>query len=162
VHRGFWLGIGPGGVGAAENEGFAYPLYLRVGGTVNQRLLVGIEEFAYILDYYSGAGAGTITAVALIYPSRSGGFFAKAGLGLSLASANCPFPEPDDTQSGFGTTLGLGYDMRLGTNVYFTPSVDLLQGTNERPLCPVPGQPRAAVILGYQPAVFVTLGITWH
>ena len=50
VHQGFWSGLAPGGVGIVETEGLTYPLYLRLGGTINQRLLVGGEWYAVVLD----------------------------------------------------------------------------------------------------------------
>jgi hypothetical protein len=50
VHQGFWIALAPGGAGIADKEGFAYPLYLRLGATINQRLLVGVEWYFVVLD----------------------------------------------------------------------------------------------------------------
>jgi hypothetical protein len=161
-HQGFWIGLSPGGVGTAGDHGLAYPQYLRLGGTVSQQLLIGVETFTAILDLDPPAVSGNLSLLAVAYPSPKGGLFAKAGAGLALAKAECPGTEPDDSQLGLGATLGLGYDLRLARNTYLTASGDVLLGTGERPLCPVPGQPEAAVVRDYSPGVFFTLGITWH
>ena len=160
-HQGFWIAFAPGGVGSADVEGFAYPLYLRLGGTTSQRLLLGVEWYGVILDAQPSAGMTNLTAIALLYPSQRGGFFAKGGLGIGRAESTCP-DSPTDVASGLGTTLGVGIDLRLGRNVYLTPNVDMLWQRAERVLCPVPGQPQAGTVRGYSPGFFFTLGITWH
>ncbi len=161
VHEGFWIGVAPGGVGVVETEGFAYPLYLRLGGTINERLLVGVEWYNVVLDVNPAAGAANLTAVALFYPSRKGVFFTKAGLGIGRAESSCPDQDPD-VASGLGITLGTGIDIRMGRNIYFTPSMDLLWQGAERALCPAPGNPGSGTVRGYSPGFFLSLGITWH
>lgn len=162
VHQGFWIGLGPGGVGVVETEGLAYPLYLRLGGTVNQRLLVGVEWYNVVLDVDPPAGAANATAVVLFYPSRKGVLFTKAGVGVGRAESRCPNQGGRDAASGVGVTLGTGIDVRMGRNVYLTPSIDFLWQGAERVLCPVPGSPEAGPVRGYSPGFFFTLGITWH
>jgi hypothetical protein len=161
VHQGFWIGLAPGGAGFVHKEGFAYPLYLRLGGTVHQRLLVGVEWYGVVLDADPPSGATNLTAVALLYPSHEGGFFTKAGLGIGRAESSCPAQEPD-VASGLGITIGTGIDIRMGRNVYFTPSIDLLWQGAERALCPAPGNPGSGTVRGYSPGFFLSLGITWH
>ena len=161
VHQGFWIGMSPGGVGVVHTEGLAYPLYLRLGGTINQRLLVGLEWYNVVLDVNPAAGAANLTAVALLYPSQKGVLFTRAGLGIGRAESSCP-DRDSDVASGLGVTLGSGIDIRMGRNVYLTPSIDFLWQGAERALCPAPGNPGSGTVRGYSPGFFISLGITWH
>jgi len=161
VHQGFWIGLSPGGAGIVHKEGFAYPVYLRLGGTITQRLLVGVEWYNVVLDAYPASGTANLTAVALFYPSHKGIFFTKAALGLGRAESSCPDGRPD-VAAGLGVTLGTGIDIRMGRNVYLTPSIDFLWQGAERALCPAPGNPGSGTVLGYSPGLFFSLGITWH
>lgn len=136
-HAGFWLG---GGVGAGftdqgsndVNDG-GFAAYLRMGGTLSDRLLLGGE----IIGLTRGADVdigdanvhqGNATLSLLYYPASPGGFFAKAGAGF--ASASLVVQEGNVTvtsdESGFGLTFGVGYDLRLGNNLFLTPNVDVL------------------------------------
>jgi hypothetical protein len=162
AHQGFWIGFAPGGVGVADGEGLAYPLYLRLGGTVRQQVLIGLEWYGVIIDPDPSAVAANLTAMALFYPSHQGGFFAKAGVGLGQATSYCPNASYFDVASGVGVTLGAGADIRIGRNVYLTPNIDLLWQGAERVLCPAPGQPDAGPVRSYSPGYFFTVGITWH
>jgi len=161
IHRGFWIGLAPGGAGVVHKEGFAYPLYLRLGGTVHQRLLVGVEWYGVLLDAEPSSAAANLTAVALLYPSRAGGFFTKVGVGSGRATSRCP-DQHQDVAAGFGVTLGAGMDARIGRNVYLTPNLDVVWQGAARILCPVPGVPGAGTVLGYSPGLFFTVGMTWH
>jgi hypothetical protein len=161
VHQGFWIGVAPGGVGVVETEGLAYPLYLRLGGTINQQLLVGVEWYNVVLDLRPAAAAANLTAVALFYPSKKGILFTRAGVGLGRAESHCPDRDPD-AASGLGITLGSGVEIRIGRNVYLTPSIDFLWQGAERALCPGPGNPGSGTVRGYSPGFFFALGITWH
>jgi len=161
VYQGFWISLAPGGAGIVHKEGLAYPLYVRLGGTINQRLLVGIEWYGIVLDAEPPSGATNLTAMALLYPSHKGVLFTRAGIGIGRASSSCP-DQYEDVASGLGVTLGTGIDIRMGRNVYLTPSIDLLWQGAERALCPAPGNPGSGTVLGYSPGFFFTLGITWH
>ena len=161
VHRGFWLSVAPGGVGVVETGGFAYPLYLRLGGTIDQQLLVGVEWYGVVLDDDPEAGAANTTAVALFYPSPKGVLFTRAGVGLGRAASTCPDRDPD-VASGLGVTLGTGVDIRMGRNVYLSPGIDFVWQGAERALCPAPGNPGSGTVRGYSPGFFFTLGVTWH
>lgn len=136
-HAGFWLG---GGVGAGFTDegsddindgGFA--AYLRMGGTLSDRLLLGGELIGVTREADADIGdasvhQGNATLSLLYYPSSPGGFFAKAGAGF--ASASVIVQEGNLTitndESGFGLTFGVGYDLRLGSNLYLTPNFDVL------------------------------------
>lgn len=155
VHTGFWIGFAPGGVAAAGEEGLGYPLYLRLGATVNQRLLLGVEAYNVIVNYYGGKSFGSVAAIALVYPSATSGVFIKPGVGLSHAQANCC-----GTTTGLAAILAVGYDLRLGKNFYLTPNIDLLVTTHDRPgEDPLAG---AAAFHDTNPTLSFALGLTWH
>jgi len=165
VHRGFWIGFAPGGVATAGAGGTGYPVHYRLGGTISQRVLVGVETFA-IFEVDPEVTSGNLTIVALVYPSSTDGLFAKAGLGYARANALCP-SSPNESADGIGATLGLGYDVRLGNNLYLTPNIDVLLRTNARPLCssgtpPLPGQTDPGLVRDYGQRFAFTLGLTWH
>lgn len=82
-------------------------------------------------------GNGTFTA--MYFPSGEGGFFVNV------------------SESGPGLTLGAGYDVRLGRNLYLTPNLDVLFQFIGAKNDPVLGrQPGASIIMLF------TLGLTWH
>lgn len=148
-HRGFWLGFGAGG-GWDDfqwdfgNRGRSAALYLRMGGTVNQHVLVGAELIGLNRDELAGEFTrGNVMASALLYPARQGGWFLKTGFGF----AGQDFAGFE--QEGVGASIGTGFDFRMGrnSNFYITPNVDVLvqffdNNTNA--------------------ALLFTLGATWH
>ncbi len=159
-HEGFWSGFAPGGAGWVElpdssgfSERFGYPFYLRLGGTLNPRVLLGIEAYSVIWNLpFNVTGPSSdyrasydLTAIALLYPSPNAGLFIKPGVGISATGAGT------GTTIGFGSTLGVGYDVRVRRSVYLTPNVDVLMLT-------IPFGPPADLRIGY----FFTLGVTWH
>ena len=94
--RGFWIGFG-----------FAYASLdcddcnsregnwsgnVRLGGTINQKLLIGFEAIAY----YKKVGFESLTmanasAVAIFYPSETGGFHVKGGPGVHFLEVSDGF-----------------------------------------------------------------------
>lgn len=125
THRGFWLSGGLGG-GWMEGDGGA-AVYIRLGGTPSNRLLLGGEVLVWTPDPDAeDVGQANVTATALWYPiyqstgSPGHDWFVKAGVGF--ATADNGFRKRD----GFGVTLGSGYDFRLGNNLYLTPNLDVL------------------------------------
>ena len=95
---------------------------------MNDKLLLGVEFNGWTR---SRNGVGNIrsntTFTAMLYPSPVGSFFLKGGLGLSMVrvSADIVGISVSGTETGFGGTLGLGYDIWLGS-VSLTPNMDLL------------------------------------
>ena len=130
---GFWIsgGIG-GGVNTAESLDGARlgggAGYLRLGGTVSDKLLLGVEFNGWTR---SRNGVGNIrsntTFTAMLYPSPVGSFFLKGGLGVSIIQVSVDIAgiSVSGTESGFGSTIGMGYDIALGS-VSLTPNLDLL------------------------------------
>jgi hypothetical protein len=66
---------------------------------------------------------GTVTALARFYPNATGGFFLQGGLGYGTIEVS---GEGDGFsvsvgQSGAGGLLGVGWDIRVGSNISLTP-----------------------------------------
>lgn len=148
-HRGFWLGFGAGG-GWDDfqwdfgNQGRSSAFFLRMGGTVNQQVLVGAELIGLNRNELAGeVTRGNLMVTGMLYPSSDGGWFLKTGFGAAgreLAGFE---------KEGIGAILGTGFDFRMGrrSNFYLTPNVDVLfqffeDNTNT--------------------ALLFTLGATWH
>jgi len=150
-HDGFWIGFGLGyGRTGGDNSLGGGGAYLRAGGTPTNMLLVGGEAIAWAkTENDATVSQGNFTANILFYPSLNGGFFLKTGLGFASASSSFTLGNTTTTttDNGFGTTLGAGYDLKLGRNLYLTPNVDAL----------------VQVINKNTETVFLfTLGLTWH
>jgi hypothetical protein len=132
-HRsGFWIESGAGtgairiGCSTCAEPIVAYgeSSYLRAGGALSSRVLLGIEVFA-LLDRTFGIADGdssltvenvSIAPVVLWYP-WSGGVFLKGGVGLAHGEVIVPGPDDDRTvlasNTGSGVTFGVGFDMPI-------------------------------------------------
>lgn len=123
-HRGFWVSVGGGG--GWEDTDFSFATegrgaagYLRMGGTVNPRVLFGGEALVWFNDgSRDDVSRVNVTASALLYPSLKGGWFLKPGFGVASYDIG------GFDRTGVGMTLGTGFDFRLGRNFYVTPNVD--------------------------------------
>jgi len=161
-HDGFWIGFGLG-AGALtsgnldESERGGAAGYVRLGGTLSQKILMGgeLSFWGRQEDTFLGENTVTLTRAnatftVIIYPSDNGGFFMKGGFG----GANIQTQVGNLTQDiqGLGTTIGLGFDVRLGRNLYLTPNADLLLQTFEQ-------DNDETVTNGI---ILLTIGLTWH
>lgn len=134
---GFWLGGGIGGGVDDEGNGGG-GAYLRMGGTLGPRLLLGGDAVGFSRDVESPGSDDAemnrtnVTASLLFYPSERGGLFVKGGLGFAYAEFSEDLGDATVTfeDTGLGLTLGAGYDAQLGDgNLFLTPNLDvLLQG----------------------------------
>lgn len=160
-HDGFWISFGLGG-GSNLTDGYEDARlggagYVRLGGTVNPMLLVGGEAMAWAREQNgTTVSQGNLTASVLLYPVRRG-FYLKGGLGF--ASWSQAFTSGNTTttttEGGFGATLGGGYDIQLGDNLFLTPNLDfLLQAVSNDAFANTTGT------TGY--LVLFTVGLTWH
>jgi len=136
--RGFWIGFG-GGYGSAKlscdacdnggREG-SFTGFLKLGGTLNQRVLLGVEGNAWVKEQKGHTLAlGSFTGTVTFYPYASSGFFLKGGVGLS--HIDTAFREGSlsvTASTGWGVLAGIGYDLRLGRNISITPSVNFYYG----------------------------------
>ncbi len=129
---GFWLenGVGTGTIRigctscAEPTVVYGQSSYLRGGGSLSSRVLLGFEVFALLDDHFGIAqGDSSLTVenvslgpVVLWYPWRSGLFF-KGGFGLAHAEvtlgATDPKTQPVSLASGTGSgvTFGVGFDV---------------------------------------------------
>lgn len=163
-HRGFWIGFGVGG-GVNLSDGLDGERlsggsgYLRLGGTPSQRVLLGFEGNFWGRDR-NGAGIarGNGSFVAMFYPSDQGAFV-KGGLGWATISRASTDGNTTTTtaEGGFGLTVGAGWDVRLGRNLYLTPNVDALFQWFKSKDDPVLGR-----IPGTNTLLLFGLGLTWH
>jgi hypothetical protein len=102
---------------------------VRLGGTLNQRLLLGGE-----ITVWNGGGSiyrGNTAFTALFYPSNEGGVFVRGLVGFANRSVkytvitdDFQFLTLEESKSGLGFGVGLGYDVRLARNFFLTPGVD--------------------------------------
>lgn len=160
-HRGFWIGFGFGGgtnfADFAEGNRAGVGGYVRLGGTISQKFLLGGEAAGWGRDVggstFSESG---VTAVALYYPAGPG-VFLKAGAGFAgwAVSTSAGSTTTTTTAGGFAGTLGAGYDLRIGTNLFLTPNLDFLYHTMESDNSAFSTISSGAVLL-------FTLGLTWH
>lgn len=138
--QGFWIGLGAG-VGSAhatcddcdgEGRETGFAGNMRLGGTLNERLLLGAEvngwskeEEGVTLDLYNFTGTLTF------YPQASSGFFVKGGVGLAFLDTQ--FREGSttvtvDLGTGLSLLAGAGYDIRVGRKISITPAVSFWYG----------------------------------
>jgi hypothetical protein len=140
ARQGFFLGLGVAG-GQFDNEcdicadadpvnGFGS--HLKLGGTLSPKFRLGVEFFGMTTaeGQFSDLGGGPTTrenigdAVASLwfYPSASGNFWIQGGVGGVAYLADV---ESDQkyTAVSLGGVLGVGYDLRLGSNGSLTPYI---------------------------------------
>lgn len=133
VRSGFWgllgLGMGAQSFRFDDDPGYGPVLYqptatLRLGGTVNPHLRVGVEGQAWIDA--AGDQVESMTSAMLIgqwYPFTSAGLFLKggAGIGRSGLDTSDGFSTAD---IGFATSLGVGAELRMGKYMFLVPEID--------------------------------------
>jgi hypothetical protein len=100
--------------------------WLTLGGTLspNVRLAGDIQGFSP--NDNSNFDMGTSTVAVLFYPSASGNFFLKGGVGA--AEVSFKGPGPDGNGVGFGSVLGAGYDIMVGKKISITPQFTIFGG----------------------------------
>jgi hypothetical protein len=157
-HQGFWIGFGLGAGASLEGAGDAQAggdVYLRLGGTPNPKWLIGGEVIGWGRSENDVTlGRGNTTFTVLFYPGAAGGFYAKAGVGMAYVSLSGTAFGLDisATDEGFGSTLGLGYDIRLGENLFLVPAFDWLLQVYDS----------GATFDSTNSIFMLSLGLTWH
>jgi hypothetical protein len=136
--KGFWASIQMG-YGAVERSSDQEPsdqqdtfaLSYILGGTPNPYLRLGLELNGWLLEPYDawdpakGVGISHTFLIAQLYPWRSRELFLKAGCGRSTFSDS----HPDGFKSsGWGATIGLGYDIPLTKSVMLSAVTNYSQG----------------------------------
>jgi hypothetical protein len=135
TRQGFWInfGFGAGSLGVdcdncGDEREAGINVNLRMGGTLSQKLIIGGEfNFWSKSEGDVSLTTGNIGPVILFYPSATGGFFLKGGLGLATSTFELGSIEFEE--QGVGVTLGLGYDARVGRNFALTPYLDILSSS---------------------------------
>jgi hypothetical protein len=90
---------------------------LRLGGALSNKLLIGIETNGWTkTESDITLTFGSLAAALQFYPSSNGGFFLSGGLGLGVLGAT-----GFDSETGLSVLLGLGYDIRVGSNISISP-----------------------------------------
>lgn len=127
VRKGFWIGFGFGygssnvscdGCGSSNRESGATG-FLKMGGTLSDKVLLGGEVNAWTKSTNGvTADLGNVSFAAYLYPQPKSGFFVKGGVGFATTRLH---NSGTAEASGFGFVAGLGYDIRVGTNISITP-----------------------------------------
>jgi hypothetical protein len=124
---GFWISFGSG-VGSMKLGGdvdidreTSLSGYLRMGGTISPNFLIGAESNGWVKSNPSTRTLGFLGAVAMFYPSSTGSFYLKGGLGLVTVDYR-------GVGSGFGASIGLGNEFRVGKNFSLNVFVNAIQG----------------------------------
>ncbi|MCU0621233.1 MAG: porin family protein [Gemmatimonadales bacterium] len=175
-HRqGFWLGFGIGGgvnlsssLDDGSKAGFAS--LFRAGGTLTPKWLLGGETAGWSAEVGDDAWAwrSNLSAIAIFYPSAGRGLFLKAGPGVAFISESRSTTIRVDgvdvttsqsaSEVGFGATLGVGHDIRIGRKLSLVPEVTyLLQAFEARSTSTELGD-----IPGTNSILLFTLGLTFH
>jgi hypothetical protein len=173
AHRALWGGFGfGGGVNLTDTFGggslWGLNGYGRIGGTMSQQVLLGGESSGWIgsrdgVDY----SRGNVSAILLFYPSPKGGFYLKGGLGFSYVTTSISssttidgvfyFNSVSQSSGGFGATAGVGYDVRLGRNIYLVPAIDwYLQAVGSE------DSSVFGTLPGTNNQIAFSLGLVWH
>ncbi len=141
--HGFWISLGLGaGTESSRFEpdteytsGLTKPSFsLRMGGTVNPNLRLGVELAGWGDRRYDASIQENVTSylgglmlIGQFYPVRRSGFFLKGGAGLTRSGEVLESSNSDLHEDGFGWTAGAGYEIKLSRSLFITPSVDLLK-----------------------------------
>jgi hypothetical protein len=137
--HGFWFAVGAasGSVGmncsgCTSDRKSGASGTVRMGGTLSPHWLLGGE-----IDGWAKSESGvdmTVASVAVVaswYPSRTGGFFLKFGLGGLAYHEEDPDASKSDITGAAGV-FGLGYDLRVGRSFALTPYLNSIASSNSR------------------------------
>lgn len=140
MRHGFWLA---GGFGrGSESYRFANDPYtesvdkpvfaFRMGGTPDQHLRLGGEVTTWVnpttdLDGYNVTETlSSLTLVGQFYPLETAGLFIKGGAGVGVSATSLEYSNTI-TETGFVVQYGVGYDIRLGSSLALTPTVEMFR-----------------------------------
>jgi len=154
-HEGFWIGAGLGGGWNTDRGTDGETLgggavYIRLGGSPSPKLLIGGEAIGWGRELNNTTlSRGNATFSLMFYPGRNGGLFLKGGVGAATVDQSVTVGRVTTTLrgSGFGSTVGLGWDLKVGRNLYLTPNLDFLY---------------QSVDGGSNTLTLLTFGATWH
>ena len=155
---GFWLSLGAGSgwnitdAPDIDEDPMGVAAYVRLGGTVSQQVLLSGEVIGrQVTQGDTTVARFNVTLSVLIFPSRTGGFFIKGGIGISSEESAGALLS---SNQGLGLTAGAGYDWRVKGNLYVTPNIDWLMQSFP--------STAGAGLWTTQRLLLVTVGLTWH
>jgi len=125
IRDGFWFsgGLGYGSLGC-DNCGSRTGSVsgdLSLGGTITPRFLLGVGAAGWTKSEQGATlTVSTLDARVRFYPSRTGGFYVTGGVGLGSVRGDVS-GFGSATETGVGTILGLGWDIRVARNASITP-----------------------------------------
>ena len=139
ARKGFWIGFGGAfgslGVENGETRESSAAGTFRLGGTLSQNLLLGVQVDAWTKSVNNIEGTatltfGTMTALIVFYPMSNGGLYLSGGVGVATLTGeiNSGGVGISETRGGFGGVIGMGYDVRLGRAFSLTPYVNFSAG----------------------------------
>ena len=161
--EGFWVSIGLGnGTGAADCPDCApdhitsLSEYIRLGGTLSQSFLFGVEENGYYPQEGQVREMGFVSGVVIWYPRPTGAWFVKVGAGIARYHEVNGGSEIQTWAPQ--ASIGAGYDFRTSRVFSITAFVTALAtGTTGYELDGVATSSRISFRL-----VQVGVGLTWH
>lgn len=143
IRGGFYFG---GGLGAgresykfSDEPAFTEPLTkptvtFKLGGTPDPYVRIGGELFAWgneetdRTEYFS-----TLLGTVQFYPIQRGGLWLKGGAGLAFSGQDFDDPQfLDANETGFGWSVGAGYEAQLSRSISLGPAVEFYQGSFTR------------------------------
>ena len=127
------LGLGYGSLGiedASDREG-ALSGYLKLGGSLNESVLLGVESSGWV-DEEAGAtlSFGNLSGIVQFYPSTTNNFYLKAGAGLARIDLDLGIGG-SGAEAGLGLVAGAGIDIPLGSHFALTPYANFNYGNIE-------------------------------
>lgn len=125
----FGFGGGSAGIscdGCESDRETSLSGYLRLGGYTRPSLFVGAETNGWT-NSEDGVDEtiGFLSAVVQWYPQVASGLYLKGGAGFARADATDGID--DIATTGFGISMGTGYDWRLTRNFSLTPYANYLR-----------------------------------
>jgi hypothetical protein len=148
IREGFWGGIDAGAgylkqsLDEGDEDSTNFFLGFKAGYTINPHFLLGLElsgwlietsdqycYYAYCSDASEGEGIMQIFLISRYYPSQASGFFVKAGGGYVDHWNNNA--GKSKSKSGWGLTVGGGYDFMLNEYLALTPFATFSYGRTD-------------------------------
>lgn len=125
IRKGFWFngGLGYGSLGCDGCSGRtgAASWDLSLGGTISPTFLLGVGTSGWTKSQFGATTTvGTLDLRAHFYPSAKGGFFLTGGVGASSVSTAIS-GIASGSETGLAILIGLGYDIRVASNISITP-----------------------------------------
>lgn len=162
---GFWIGFGLGYGSAnvscetcragARTDGVTG--FVKLGGSPSQHLLIGGAINGWSHENIGATETmANLTGSLYFYPRARSGLFFTGGLGWSAYHVNTV---PAWEGTGWGLTLGAGYDIRMGRDVSLTPVVNYVYGALGD--VTAPGS-RVVGSRWRQDVIDIGLGVTFH